>query len=293
MAVLWAHACFSRLPNRFEVGPRTVSLSYQPKELGPGSGGQFRVVGAWRLLTEDSRFGGISALAIEDGKFVALTDSGVVVRFPRPGSARASVDLDELPDGPGSPDYKVNRDTEALAADPAGRGWWVAFENRDELWLYNRAFGIALASRPLSTEPLGRNRGIEGMVADGDALLLFPERVSRAIRWPGGRTSELAGVSGWISEATRLPDGRILVANRRPTPVGLSNSLIVLEKTGAGYRAAETWRVPVGRLDNVEALAAEPMPGGGTLIWMMTDNNLQQRRPTLLIAVELRPQPAR
>ena len=292
LAVLLAHAHFNRLPNRFELGPRTLALRYQPQSVAPGSAGSFRVVGAWRLLTDDSRFGGISALAINRGRFVALTDSGVVARFPKP-SVAAQIEIAELPGGPGSPFYKVNRDSEALAADPAGRGWWVAFENRDELWLYDRTWSKALARRPVPTFALARNRGIEGMVEDGKELLLFPERATKAIRSPGGLSAALNGVSGWISEAARLQDSRILIANRRPTPIGLSNSLIVLEKHGAAYRAAETWKVPVGRLDNVEALAVESMPGGGSQIWMMTDNNLQQRRPTLLIAVEFRPRPSR
>ena len=73
--------------------------------------------------------------------------------------------------------------------------------------------------------------------------------------------------------------------------IGLANFLVALRPDGDGYAASAQWRIPVDRLDNVEALAAEPMPGGGTRLWLMTDNNLQQRRPTLLIALELKPRP--
>jgi hypothetical protein len=129
------------------------------------------------------------------------------------------------------------------------------------------------------------------MVAEGGRLILFPEWGSRAIR--AGKRVAISGVAGWLSDAARLPDGQILVVNRRPTPIGLSNFLVPLRRDGAGYAAVARWRIPVGRLDNVEALAAEPLPGGGLRFWVMTDNNLQQRRPTLLMALELRPRPAR
>jgi len=282
-----------RLPNRVEIGERTVQLQFEPVELASGSVGPFRIVGAWRLLAEDSRFGGISALAVNGDEFIAISDSAVVARFPKPGKKDPRITLRELPGGPGRPGFKVNRDSEALLADPNGRGWWVAFENRDELWLYDRRLSRALKRFKLDASELGRNRGVEGMVADGEQLLLFPERGGRALHLDPAATLPINGISGWLSDAVRLPNGRILVVNRRPTPIGLSNSLVLLERDGGGYRARRHWRIPVGRLDNVEALAAEPLAGGGTRLWMMTDNNLQQRRPTLLLALEFRPRPAR
>jgi hypothetical protein len=293
LSVLLFRAELNRLPNRVEAGSRTVQLQFEPVELASSSVGPFRIVGAWRLLADDSRFGGISALAVEGGELIAISDSAVFARFPKPGLKDAQVTLRELPGGPGQAGFKVNRDSEALVADPEGRGWWVAFENRDELWLYDRRFGRALERVALNASGLGRNRGVEGMVAEGGQLLLFPERGGRALRLDPAATLPIRGISGWLSDAVRLPDGRLLVVDRRPTPIGLSNSLVLLERDGGGYRARRQWRIPVGRLDNVEALAAEPMAGGGTRLWMMTDNNLQQRRLTLLLALELRPRPAR
>ena len=293
LSVLLFRAELSRLPNRIEVGERTVSLRYEPAALDSGSVGPFQIVGAWRLLADDPRFGGISALAVDESELIAISDSAVVARFPKPGMENARVSLRELPGGPGRAGFKVNRDSEALVADPMGRGWWVAFENRDELWLYDRRFGRALERVSFDASGLGRNRGVEGMSADGEQLLLFPERGGRALQLDPAATLPISGISGWLSDAVRLPNGRILLVNRRPTPIGLSNSLVLLEKGAGGYLARRHWRIPLGRLDNVEALAAEPLAGGGTRLWMMTDNNLQQRRPTLLLALELRPRPVR
>lgn len=293
IAVLLFRAGLNRLPNRTELGPKTVTLHYQPVRLEAGSGSGFQVVGAWRLLTDDLRFGGLSALALNEAGFIALTDSGVVARFPKPGAASASLSLAELPAGPRSGGFKVNRDSEALVADPEGRGWWVAFENRDELWLYDPAFTRALSRRRVVAAGLSRNRGIEGMVADKAGMLLFRESGGDALRLGQGETVPIRSLSGWISDAVRLPGGGLAVLNRRPTPIGLANWLVMLEQIDGGYGAGEAWRIPVGRLDNVEGLAAESMPGGGVRLWMVTDNNLQQRRPTLLLALELRPRPAR
>jgi len=291
-AILISGAWLDRLPERIESGHRVLPLEYETSSLGFDRVGPFRVVGAWRLRVGDARFGGVSAMAIDAGGFLALSDSGVVARFPRPGSVRPVIALDELPDGPGNPGFKYNRDSEALAADPAGRGWWVAFENRDALWLYDPKFDRVLERRRIDHEGLGRNRGVEAMVAEGDGLLLFPERGGVALS-AGGRRLPIRGVSGWISDAVVLPDGRLLVANRTPTGIGLSNRLAVLERDRIGFHLRAEWPIPVGRLDNIEALAVEARPDGALRLWMMTDNNLQQRRPTLLIALELRPRPAR
>jgi hypothetical protein len=291
--VLLFRAELNRLPNRVELGPRAVPLRFEPVALGTSSVGPFQVVGSWRLFADDSRFGGISGLAVDGDSLVAVTDSGVIARFPRPDGSDSEVSLRELPDGPGQPGFKVNRDSEALLADPAGGGWWIAFENRDELWLYDRGFRKSLRRVALNRRGLARNRGIEGVVSDGAGLLLFPERGGRAIGMGKTGNSRILGIAGWLSEAVRLPGGQLLVINRRPTPVGLTNDLVVLGRKSADYRAAAQWRLPVGRLDNVEGLAAERMPGGAVRLWVMTDNNFQRRHPTLLIALELRPRPAR
>jgi hypothetical protein len=86
---------------------------------------------------------------------------------------------------------------------------------------------------------------------EDEQLLLFPERGGRALRLDPASTLPIRGISGWLSDAVRLPNGRILVVNRRPTPVGLSNSLVLLERDAGGYQARRRWRIPVGRLDNV------------------------------------------
>jgi hypothetical protein len=209
-----------------------------------------------------------------------------------PGRDHLSAVLDELPAGPGNRGFKYNRDSEAIAADPKGRGWWVAFENRNALWLFDPDFERFLERWPIDAPEFGRNRGVEAMVADHGRLLLFPERGDRVFS-VDGQSMPVKGVSGWISDAVRLGDGRLLIANRTPTPIGLSNRLALLRRDQTSYVQQVAWQIPVDRLGNVEALAIEAKPGGKLRLGMMTHNTLQQRRPTLLIALELRPRPAR
>lgn len=290
--VLAAAYCFQRLPDRTEVGRRELPLVYELISLGTDRIGPFAIAGAWRVNVDDSRFGGISALAIEGGAFLALSDSGVVARLSKPGRDHLSALLDELPEGPGNRGFKYNRDSEAIAADPKGRGWWVAFENRNALWLFDRTFERVLERRAINAPEFGRNRGVEAMIAARGRLLLFPERGGRVFS-VDGQSMPVKGVSGWISDAVQLGDGRLLIATRTLTPIGLSNRLALLRRDQNRYVQQEAWQIPVGRLDNVEALAIESQPGGALRLWMMTDNNLQQRRPTLLMALELRPRPVR
>jgi hypothetical protein len=67
------------------------------------------------------------------------------------------------------------------------------------------------------------------------------------------------------------------------------NSVAVLERVKTGYVYRERIELPVGRLDNFEGVAAEPLPRGGSRLWLITDDNLQRPMRTLLIALDLRP----
>src|SRR4051795_1544346 len=48
--------------------------------------GRLRFLGGWRLTSNDSRFGGISAMHVEGGTVLAFSDSGWKIEFPLPGT---------------------------------------------------------------------------------------------------------------------------------------------------------------------------------------------------------------
>jgi hypothetical protein len=288
-AILLAHPWFQTFPNRGELGWRDARVEFRAVRLSTRGLAPFRLAGAWQLTSDDPRFGGISALAIDRGRMLALTDSGVLIRFSAPGQSPGPAWIGELPDGPGSPGFKRNRDSEALLRDPGGRGWWVAFENRDELWLYDQGLGHALERIHLGEHGWGANRGVEGMAADGKDLLLIPERGDSVLRVTGShaRLLPIAEAGGRISDAVAIGPGQFLAIERRLTPFGFRNALVVLAKTRSGYRFGRRTALPLSPIDNVEAIAIEPLPNGARRLWLMTDDNVQPPLRTLLIALEL------
>jgi hypothetical protein len=278
-------------PDRRELGPRTAGIELEPVRLDAAGFAPLRLAGAWTLTSDDPRLGGVSALAVDQGRLLAITDSGVLVRMSKPGSRQPSALLGELPDGPGDARFKRHRDSEALVRDPVGRGWWVGFEKRHELWLYDRIFSRALQRIELPAEEWGTNSGIEALAADGPDLLAFPEPGRSVLRIRGSRAVEmpLNGREGPVSEAANLPDGGVVLIERRLTWRGFRSALVMLERDGDGYRATVRFPLPLGPIDNPEALAVEPLAGGALRLWLATDDNYQRPQRTLLVALELRP----
>jgi hypothetical protein len=259
-------------PNRYPLPDRVVDG--RAVEVAVGEGYK-----AWRLTAPDPRFGGLSALAVEDGALLAISDSGVVARFDPPGAGAAMrISLHDLPAGPGSPYRKSMRDSESLLRDSSGKGWWVGFETRHSLWRFDERFQRTLETRWLDVN-WASNSGAEALVAGrGDDVLALPERGGAAA---GGRLVAPA----WTSDATRLPDGRLVLLNRRLTLAGFVNQLRI--GAGAG-KPARRITLDLAPLDNMEGLAVAPMPNGGTRLWIVSDDNFRPWMRTLLVALDLR-----
>lgn len=291
-SVMAAHRLFAQLPDREPLDPAVAELRLEPVSFGQAAFAPLRLMGAWKVTSDDPRVAAVSALAIDEGDLVALTDEGAVIRFPKPTNSRLQAQVRDLPGGPGDARYKMNRDSEAVVADPGGRGWWVAFENRNALWLYDAAFERPLGRAAVPEAGLEWNVGIEGLASGGAQLLLLPER--------GGRTLTV-GPSGWravpfafqprrISGAAALSDDSLLVIERRVTLLGFENALVRLDRCSTGYCLAWRKRLPVAWWDNVEAVAVEPLSSGAKRLWLMTDDNDNRSLRTLLIAADLPPQ---
>lgn len=240
------------------VDDRTVELAYQPIS-NLAVAGPARLAGAWEVTALDPRFGGISGLTMDRGRLLALSDSAVAMWLDPPGAVNPRASLHSLAETAGDPTRKVGRDSEALMADPRGRGWWVAYEQIHSLLLYSRDFGRVLARIPVESPDFRPNRGIEAIYPAG-----------KRVAW----RSEASGAS----DATRLPDGRLAILERRVGLLGFESRI-----TGLGAPI----ELRFGRFDNPEAMTAAPLPSGGTRLWVMTDNDLERWRPTLLLAIDL------
>lgn len=286
--VLAAHHLMISVRTTRLLRARTVALRMVPANLVARDFAPLRLAGAWRLEAADRRFGGVSSLALAGDQLMALSDAGSVLRFNRPDQGRAKVRIASIPSGPGRTGRKRGRDSEAMVADPARRGYWVAFEQFHSLFLFDPNFKRALARFDLDHAGWRDNGGVEAMVAHGRQLLLFPESGDEVVEWSaGGRRSVVLAGASPIADATRLPDGRVIVLMRRFTPLGFSNSLGVLERGRSGYRVTRIIPLPLGQLANGEAIAAEPQPGGAVRLWLMTDNDFRPALPTLLVAIDV------
>jgi hypothetical protein len=270
------------MPSRQPLPDRVASVRYQSLDVAGTSG-------AWTVSVDDPRFGGASALAVDGARLLALTDSGVVVSLPKPRRGGRAW-LHDLPDGPGSPHERRWRDSEALLRDRSG-SWWVAFESRHSLWRYDSRFAHVEAATAL--DPHGKwalNEGVEALVSHGPGrLLLLPEDGTELLRFSphGTARTQLLGAQGEIADAARLPNGRVLVLVRQAGATGLVNQLGELSPDRDGGRVQLLWRIPVGPLTNMEGLAAERLPSGGTRLWLISDNDFSDLRRTVLLTVDL------
>ena len=275
------------LPDRKPRPPATTMVRYDPVSL-PGVTGPLRLAGAWQVAADDRRFGGLSGMAIDRGQFVAVSDLGAAVRFDPPAARAPMARIVDLADGPGNPAYKTSRDAESLVRDPHRKRWLVSFEQRHSVWRYDDAFAHGTLVADLDRPDWKRNRGIEGMVADGQSLLLAAENGREAMRvGPDGivRINWMMGME--VADAATAPDGTPWLLLRGKGLGGIAQAIAPLLRTATGYRIGAAWPLPKAPLDNYEGMAIAARPGGGWRFWLVTDDGHRIMARTLLVALDL------
>jgi hypothetical protein len=300
-------------PEPAPAGPASAMLRFVPVPLDAGDPRRRRLgallyLGGWELSSDSPRFGSISALHVEGGEAIALSDAGTIFRFALPaGQGAERVRIVPLPSGPGPATRKSNRDTESMVID--GASLWAGFEHHNMIWRYRRADLAATASaRP---EPMRRwraNSGPEAMarLADGRFLVLgegLNDRhpTSDAVLFDGDPA--LAGTPAFLlryrrvpgyraTDAALLPDGRLLILNRRFAWLEGWSAVVTVAGT-RGLRAGGTiesrevaaLRQPVS-VDNMEALSVT-VEHGRTIVWIASDDNFFPLQRTLLLKFAL------
>ncbi|HEV2818492.1 MAG TPA: esterase-like activity of phytase family protein [Allosphingosinicella sp.] len=293
--------------------PALAMLGFAPVPLDPGDPARRRLGalvyrGGWEIVGDSPRFGGISALHVEGGEAIALSDAGILIRFALPtGRGRAPVRLVPLPDGPGPATRKSNRDTESMLV--RGPWLWAGFERHNMIWRYRRS-DLAATARA-APEPMRgwrSNGGPEAMarLADGRFLVLAEgandgRPTSAAVLFdgdpadPGTRASPLRyrRVPGYrVTDAGVLPDGRLILLNRRFAWLeGFSAVVTVAGTGGLGEGATIEGRAlavlrPPASVDNMEALSVT-VERGRTIVWLASDDNFFPLQRTLLLKFEL------
>lgn len=283
--------------------------------------GALTFLGGWSLDSPNRGFGGISAMHVDEGAVAALSDAGALIRFPLPKGASVRGRIDPLPVGRGGRVAKRDRDTESMVL--FGNHAWIGFEWRGAIRRYVTGTG------PTGTGPTGtgsagwrsdahhapaamrawpNNSGAEGIVRLTDGrFLVFSEGAMRndgtsevlafsgdpAVAGTAMRSLGYRAPSGYrLTDAALLPDGRLLLLNRRFSLFeGFAAKLVVARPPRPGTAAIiagdelADFASPV-TVDNMEALSVT-REAGRTIVWIASDDNFSPLQRTLLLKFAL------
>ncbi|MDG2534596.1 esterase-like activity of phytase family protein [Sphingomonas sp. HITSZ_GF] len=271
--------------------------------------GALTYLGGIRLKSPDRAFGGFSSMQIKGDRFTLLSDGGTFIRF-RMGADWAPRELrfGDLPDGPGSGWLKAQRDSESMTSDPATGHIWVGFENYNAIWRYDDGLTRAERSvRPGAMRGWSANGGPESMVRLADGRFVVLSETSRpkgsrtgreALLFAGDPTAPGAEPIRFTylppdeaydpSDAVQLPDGRLIVLNRRFSVPDLFTARLTLVdpraiRAGAVVKGQEIAALAPPLLhDNYEALAVT-REGKDVILWIASDDNQQFWEWSLLL----------
>lgn len=275
--------------------------------------GDLDFLAAWELKSDNGIFGGLSALAaLKNGRFLAISDAGAVVGFGIGDNGRADRPfIAALPGAYGKGILYKDRDSEGLAYDPGTGRVWVSYEYRNAI----RRFPPSLARvdgivRPAAMRDWPSNSGPEALVRLNDGrFLVFAE---------GGGDEESEGIypailfsgdpaepgtasfsfryrppDGYrITDATPLPDGRLLLLHRRiGVPDGFTAKISLFDPATVQRGALTHGRVIATLespllVDNMEGIATT-QENGRTIVWLVSDDNFNIFQRTLLMKFAL------
>jgi hypothetical protein len=263
------------------------------------------------LKSRDPAFGGFSAMRVDGDRFTLLSDGGNLVRFRMgPDLRPTEVRFADLP-GPGTGFIKRHRDSESLTWDAGTGRSWVGFENRNAIWRYDASLGrVERKARPRAMADWSIAGGAEAMVRLRSGQFIVISETGRPrgrpdarilLRFAGDPTESNRAPErlGYVPPANydptdiaELPDGRLLVLNRRLSLAGLFTAKLVLldlrgAPAGTAIRGAElaTFERPVQH-DNFEALAVT-REGADTIVWIAADDNGEFWEQSLLLKFRL------
>ncbi len=294
---------------------KVESARIEPANSNGGRHGQLIFLGGFELASKDSRFGGLSGLALtKDGKrLYAISDRGywLTARLHHDGQGVLqrldSWQMASLLTPSGKTLKGSMRDAEALARDEDG-SFLVGFERHPRLWRYpGSGEAFALPPRPLplpaDLQKAPSNGGLEAVAILSDhRFVLITERYK----------NENSTTKGWLMDGK----GSSSISYQQsdgfePTAVATlpNGDLILLERRYNLLRGAivRVRRIPAASLrpgarlkgeeiallesplevDNFEGLAVRNHPTAGTLLYMISDDNFSPFQRTLLLQFRL------
>jgi hypothetical protein len=289
------------------VTARPVPLNSQDDSVD--AAGKLRYRGGLALTSDQPHFGGLSGLIVSaDGaRFTAVSDMGYwlsgTLGYDRSGDLATVEDVRmgplHAPDGRPSVG-KSKGDAESITPD--GRGYLVGFEQDHRLWRYPSLGGRpARVAAPDGLARAPANGGLEALARLGDGRVLA---LSEQLAVPGGTRGWVGDPRRWqpltlavdggfaATAAATLPDGDVLVVERRFPPVGARVIRIAAADVipGATLRGEELARLEgLDTVDNMEGIAARRGANGEMLVYLLSDDNFSPLQQTLLMMFEVIP----
>lgn len=275
--------------------------------------GRLTFLGGIALAAPVPAFGGFSGMLVQGDRFTLQSDGGTVLRFRMSGDWRVrDAHFLNLPDGPGTGWEKADRDSESLTIDPATGRIWVGFERWNAIGRFSPdLMHLERLVAPPVMADWPTNGGPESMVRRADGSFVVISETARPAGGPqGGRDAVVFAGDPTLSprprfkfvyrpprdfdpsDVTELPDGRLLVLNRRfQLPFRLSAKLVIVGRNEvrpsrqAIGRQVATLAAPLTS-DNYEGVTVM-REGGATIVWLVSDDNQLWLQRTLLMKFRL------
>jgi hypothetical protein len=269
--------------------------------------GALTFLNAWELRSDNGDFGGISALvALKDGRFVGVSDAGSLIGFGLTNDDQTDRPfIAALPGAMGKDVSYKDKDSEGITYEPVSGHIWVSYEVRHAIRRLSPSLSRYDASRILEfSKDWYFNGGVEALARLKDGrFVIFVESsenadgTKKAFLFSGDPTevgTQTTPFSYKVPEgysptdATVLPDGRLLVLNRRISfPNGFTAKLLILDPTDirrdavVGGKVIATLASPL-LVDNMEGVTITE-ENGQTIAWLISDNNFSAFQRTLLM----------
>lgn len=303
------------IPGAAFASDEPVALSIALRRLGPDpappgrdSVDQLAVLDSWQLSSTNPHFGGISAIAVDGNRLVMLSDDAMLVGTVFDPTA-TTLEAVLIPVAGVTGSGKEARDSESMAIDPETGTRWIGFERSNSIARYSGSGVVEARAIPAAMADWPVNGGPEAMVRLGDGRFIVfaeeapgPDGSTAALLFDRDPTDPAAVVTRFgyrapaghrITDAALLPDGNLVLLNRRYTALeGVSIIVTRVASTalpgiGAGAGSVITGNeiarfAPPMAIDNMEALAIDEQDGR-TVIWMMSDDNFSALQRTLLL----------
>lgn len=288
-----------------------VSLALDETDPDRTKVGALTFLNAWELRSDNSDFGGISALTvIGRNRFLAASDAGTLIGFTLSQSYQMEDSfIAALPGAYGENANYRDFDSEGMAYDPTSGHIWISYEARHAVRRLSPSLGRIDGTKRLTfTKGWSANGGVEAIarLSDGRFVLLSekhkrPDGSNSAYLYSGDpiEAGSQATPFGYRApkgyrptDATTLPDGRLLILNRRiGLPDGFSAKLAMLDPAdieadkAIAANVIATLASPL-LVDNMEGLAITE-EDGRIIVWMISDDNFTALQRTILMKFAL------